>query len=404
MRFFMRFFRKPTKTLFISWSGAYACKISEALKVAIDELCASPGNSTPAIKTFLSSVDIEAGKRWREELYKALSDANIGIVVATQDMIDSQWLAHEAGALSTKSRLVILLADAPSTLLHDPLRDYQYKTLADDDLATVLRVIAKDVGANSPSDELLSRLYKDIGRIRKDNAGLFVTPDDERWKNKFERPFAISRQESSPYDLEQLLSITRQRLVLVAQNHYYMTNPNERDSGDRKFWPLVKDLLERPADIDIVAMHRDATPPPFPQTSGGSPSKIEPPDALVLWTCYMRNPEFLRHVKETWDTLEQWDARYRKLRAVSPKKCGVFRLWSAYLTPVTMSFRDPKDSGALLIISPRVANEANDSRPQFVVRSSTCPTTFAYYWGNVNNCFNNCGWRLRNPLTTTLSH
>jgi hypothetical protein len=384
-------------TLFLGWSGSYAREIAEALKVAIDQLCIPGSDNTPAISTWLSSVDIEAGLRWRSELDAALSDANIGIVVVTQEAIDSHWLPHEAGALSNRcSRLVILLADAPQTVLPDPLKEYQYATLANQHLAALLRNLAGDVNASGPSPSLLKRLYEDIQRIRGEHKRSFVTSDNERWKNKFERLFAISMQRDSPYDLEQLLNITQRRLVLVAQNHYYMTKPGGTDQGDAKFWPLVKDLLNRKADLDIVAMHTEATPPPFPEARAVSSPEITPPDALALWSCYMRSSEFLRHVRETWETLRQWDLRYQELRSQSPTACGVLRLWTAYFTPVTMSFRDPEQSGGLLVLSPRMGHEANDSRPQFIVKRSTCPTAFAYYWGTVDNGFNNGGWRCRN--------
>lgn len=375
---------------FICWSGDYAEKIAKKLKKATDQLKSFSFNNS-ALDMFLSSMDIEAGKRWRDEINKALTNAEVGIVIVTQDVINSDWVAHEAGALSAQcKRLIVLMANAPQIILHEPLKEYQHMMLSDENLKILLCQLAKGAGLGEPSETLLNSLYEDMHEIRQEMEKHFVTGEDIRWRNKFERPFAISRQEQSPYDLEEILKVVQHRLVLVAQNHYYMTQ------NELKFWPLIENLLNREVDIDIVAMYPEAEKHTFYSRKEGEKYKSEQaPNVSKSWACYMNANIFLDHVEKTWRAFYEWDKQYDKL---CKDKIGNLKFWSAYFTPVTMSFVDPEGDSGFLVLSPRIGYSANSSRPQFILKKNVCSTSFNYYWTDVNSNLSNTDiWQ---PLTS----
>lgn len=375
--------------VFLGWSGTYAQQIAEALKQALDQLVGPGPDSPAALRTWLSTTDIDSGSRWWEALHQALGEADHGIVVITQDAVFSSWLPHEMGALSRQGvTLHLVLADTPPALVPEPLKGIQYVTTSREHISRLISAIARQAKATNALTGILNQLYGELARARENFRYTFVTSENHRWEGNFERPVAIARQEQSPYDLEQLFLITRNRLVLVAQNHGYMTNPGRAGRDDDRFWKLAENLLARGADIDIIAMHEDAKPTAFPGQADSS--QVAFPDALELWAYYMQAGESLKHAKHAWEMLEEWATRHKKM--ASREGCGQLRLWASYFTPVTMSFVDPESADGLLILSPRMGHEANNSRPQFVLKKKTCPVTFAYYWGSVDNSFDNAGW------------
>lgn len=249
--------------VFISWTGDYGKKIAEAIKIALDQITMPDSPHAQALVTFVSSISIENGAKWRAELDTALKEASRGLILATQDVIHSDWLVHEAGALSTRSeRLMIYLVDTPATLLPEPLQDYQYAPLNNEELAALVQKLATWKKAEPPSPRLLTNLYESIKQIRLNKAYQTVTADDNRWRGKLERPLLITGQSRSPYDLEELMLVTNERLILIAQNHGYMTIQKEdADSGDKKFWPLVK-CMQTPNPRSLN-QHQTASLMPF---------------------------------------------------------------------------------------------------------------------------------------------
>ncbi len=359
---------------FISWTGEYGRQLAEEIHVAIDEITKANEPHTKAINCFVSSVSIGNGKDWRRALRNALTRSARGLVLVTQDILHSDWLAHEAGALSSRENF-FLLVDTPLSLLPMPLRDYQCHSLTNDSLATILRELADSKGATIQPNTL-TRLYSRIGRIRAQFAGTFVTDNDEKWKGKIERPLIISQQSESPFDIAETLKVARKRAVLVAQNHGFMTNPDT----EGRIWPIVKDALIRGVQVDIVAMNSETRPARL----AASP---EPPvDAAVLWAHYMNAGEFFRHLKVCWNTLNSWKERAEE------GKLHNLHIYRAYFTPLTVTAIDPNEANGFIVLSPRPPREANQSRPQIVLFKRSCPSSFEYYWQAIANSFDNDGW------------
>ena len=170
-------------------------------------------------------------------------------------------------------------------------------------------------------------------------------------------------------------------MVLVAQNHRYMTDDDNKAENE-KFWPHISEALERGVNVDIVGMHPEVNPPKI------NSEKI--PDALSLWAHYMSAPAFFDHVRSSWDSLKIWSDNYKNQKAEFE---GALRIFGAYFTPITINAVDPELNSGFMVISPRPANEANQLRPQFVVYKKSSPDTFDYYWATIKNSFDNASWK-----------
>ena len=79
--------------VFISWSGARAQVVAEALREWLVRVI-------QRLEPWVSSADIRAGARWQTEISEILSNTKVGILCLTPENLNSPWLNFEAGALA----------------------------------------------------------------------------------------------------------------------------------------------------------------------------------------------------------------------------------------------------------------------------------------------------------------
>ena len=369
--------------LFISWTGSYARRIAEAIKRALDQIIDSDGNNQ--IDTFLSSVDIGCGDEWEKSISLALKKATYALTIVTQDILHSDWVAHETGALSVKAKKVwILLLDSPASLLPTPLRRYQHKELSIQSLSEILGILCASKNIRMPSPSLQESLRKEIKTIRDLFKDRYVTHDENRWNDKIERSLLLSKQGGSPYDLYELVNVATEKLVLIAQNHYFLIDETYRKESE-KFWPRIMKALINGVQITIVAMHPDVRPQKLANY------ETAPVDAISLWSHYMNASAFKNHVDYTWEMLLKWKSQFNNLKKTN--ECnGELKIYGAYFTPLTISVVDPSNENGFMVISPRPANEANYNRPQFIIYRKSANTTFEYYWSTILNSIAQHAW------------
>lgn len=110
-----------------------------------------------------------------------------GLILVTQDILHSDWLAHEAGALSNRVKHpYFMLADTPLSLVPTPLRDRQWHELSNSALAEMFESLAKWKKARTRvSPRTLNRLYAGIESVRSQYSGRFVTAEHRRWQEKW---------------------------------------------------------------------------------------------------------------------------------------------------------------------------------------------------------------------------
>ncbi|MBW4474661.1 MAG: TIR domain-containing protein [Stenomitos rutilans HA7619-LM2] len=187
-------------TLFISWSQEPSRKIAEAIAVWL-RICFS------STRIFLST-HIAAGKKWSSELEDNLESIDCGILIYTNNNLNSLWMAFEAGALSknhTKSRIVPLLFDVNKSALHSSISQFQSKDFNEEDFR---------------------RLLTDLNNLQSED----------------------SRRETA--EIEQIFAFTWPQLKTKIQEAL-TSSQSEREIVIRSERELLEELLERVRELDI---------------------------------------------------------------------------------------------------------------------------------------------------------
>jgi len=105
------------KKIFISWS-AETKSVAEAFKKWI-------ALTNPAVDSWLSTVDIAAGKSWQSELDKGLASSNEAIICIGPSALTSIFVMYEIGALASRNRIIPVLLHATVDQLPDAIRGRQ---------------------------------------------------------------------------------------------------------------------------------------------------------------------------------------------------------------------------------------------------------------------------------------
>jgi TIR domain/His Kinase A (phospho-acceptor) domain len=79
--------------VFLSWSGSWSKEVAEALRDWLPDVL-------QFVQPWISSGDIDKGRRWASEIAQELETSRVGIICLTPDNLASRWILFEAGALS----------------------------------------------------------------------------------------------------------------------------------------------------------------------------------------------------------------------------------------------------------------------------------------------------------------
>jgi hypothetical protein len=187
----------------------------------------------------------------------------------------------------------------------------------------------------------------------------------------------LGQQGDPTTDLQAAIRIAKSRLILIAQNHWFMMSAEK--NGSYLFWTLLSEAIVRGVDVDIVAMRAEISSSGLP-ISGNDPDE---PDAVALWSLYMGAPQFPRQIDECWMRFAEWDRMYKELSDSTDICLGNLRIFGAYFVPFTMTIIDPDIEDGYLVLSPRTPNNKSVSRPQFMIKKNKEPYAFNYYYGDV---------------------
>jgi hypothetical protein len=134
--------------VFISWSGKTSREVAQAFHDWLPFVI-------QAVKPFISTGDIDKGKRWSDVLSTELNETGYGIMVITPDNFDKPWLHFEAGAISKsvdKAYVSPFLFNIEPSRLVGPLQQFQ-ATINDRD--DILRLLGS-INSRLPDDRQLS--------------------------------------------------------------------------------------------------------------------------------------------------------------------------------------------------------------------------------------------------------
>lgn len=178
--------------VFISWSGDQAKSLAEGLKETVF--------SFPGINSFLSSIDIEGGDPWREELKQNLDDATSAIACITPGISRKPWVNFEVGFLAGKLNNCKLISFREPPL--GPLTLLQHY--------------------NASNQEHLIRLLHEVAKCEAEKAKEWIEFKWEKWKERLSKLERFYDEERS--DLEQIHQYIDEELDRVKASKHFKAN------------------------------------------------------------------------------------------------------------------------------------------------------------------------------------
>ncbi len=134
--------------IFLSWSGKTSREVAQAFHDWLPFVI-------QAVKPFISTGDIDKGKRWSDELSTELNETAYGILIITPENFDKPWIHFEAGAISKavdKAYVSPFLFNIDPLRIVGPLSQFQATVNEPDDILRLLSSINRRL----PDDQRLS--------------------------------------------------------------------------------------------------------------------------------------------------------------------------------------------------------------------------------------------------------
>ena len=125
--------------VFISWSGNKSKAVAKVFGSWIRRII-SPAETW-------TSMDIEKGSPWMEQLREGLEQTMVGIICLDKSNLSSRWINYEAGALSNANNAYVctFLLDIGPEDVKLPLGQFQHCSFTKDDIKLLLHSINKKV-------------------------------------------------------------------------------------------------------------------------------------------------------------------------------------------------------------------------------------------------------------------
>ena len=115
-----------------------------------------------SVEPYVSSEDIEKGRRWNDDVAGKLQDSGFGILCITPESVISPWLLFEAGALSkmvASSRVVPILLNVKKADIDFPLAQFQMVTIEKEDFFKMIKTLNNAISPKL-DEVLLARAFE----------------------------------------------------------------------------------------------------------------------------------------------------------------------------------------------------------------------------------------------------
>jgi len=123
--------------VFLSWSGKTSREVATAFHHWLPYVL-------QAVKPFISTGDIDKGKRWTDVLATELGEVAYGIICLTQDNFREPWINFEAGSISKAikaSYVSPFLFNVEPTSIQGPLQQFEFTVNDEEDIFNLIRSI-----------------------------------------------------------------------------------------------------------------------------------------------------------------------------------------------------------------------------------------------------------------------
>ena len=256
--------------VFISWSGTTSREIAEILREWLPTVI-------QAVKPWMSTKDIDKGRRWSSEIAIVLSEVGTGILCVTRENLESPWLIFEAGALSKAvdtSFVCPYLYEIHPTDLRGPLSQFQAAMANEEDTLRLLWTINKALGESALPEKTLRKAFELCWPSLKEELSSITPPLEpglpqrtdrelieetlslirslawEKTDPTFQAPLQFFRQEDQvPARQEMIISVSEMTSDRIGANEPCPCGSGKKFKkchGRREFW---SDSTKEPKDI-----------------------------------------------------------------------------------------------------------------------------------------------------------
>jgi len=201
---------KKKKHIFLSWSGKKSKKYAQVICEMLKEVFGG------RIKVF-NSGNINYGETWFTEIKKSLRNADLGILVLTEENIHSHWVLFEGGALFSRTNLIPVMIGRDIGKVESPLKQLQFaENLTKESLQKILRIVKEKF--DLPIEDALLNSYIDANwESGKKYKKKFKS--DNRFKSPGTQLTIDNLKESANYFLEKHSSIIKEVDLIVGLNY-----------------------------------------------------------------------------------------------------------------------------------------------------------------------------------------
>jgi len=257
--------------IFLSWSGQTSHKVATTLREWIPLVIHS-------VEPYVSSEDIDKGKRWSTDIAKELEDSAFGIICVTKDNLNAPWLNFEAGALSKKLERTYVspfLFDIKRAKIDGPILQFQSTIFEEDDIKKLIKTIKKACGENKLSDINFEKVFKrwypeleknlnTLKKKTKDEVAKEEVPESYNQKileeilelsrinqKLLKDPESLFPQEYFDYILKERTLLTNEQKKLQEQHRYLTLELEHRMRQIQKSMDKYKEK-KRPVDDEFA--------------------------------------------------------------------------------------------------------------------------------------------------------
>ena len=190
--------------VFISWSKGRSRAVAEALRDWLPDIIQN-------VEPWVSSEDIDAGKRWSTEIATQLAETKFGIICVTPENQEAPWILFETGALAktieNTNVCPYLIGLEKSDLQPGPLTQFQAMEANKEETWKLVRTINKSLDRSERLEESrLKRVFERswstldnaLGNLSKVKQGIEPKRDvEEMTEEILELVRDISRQQKN---------------------------------------------------------------------------------------------------------------------------------------------------------------------------------------------------------------
>jgi len=173
-----------------------------------------------SVEAYVSSEDIDKGKRWSSHIAKELETCSYGIICVTRENLNAPWVNFEAGALSKfvdESYVSPFLLDLKKSEVKGPLLQFQATAYEKEDVRKLVKSINKALEEQGLEETRLNNVFEVMWNVLEEKLNSIIKKF-EHPKEDNEKPVDAKGSETINHSesiLEELLELSRSQHKLL---------------------------------------------------------------------------------------------------------------------------------------------------------------------------------------------